>query len=72
MKQGRQLPRPLTRPARRFGVESGGSVSMELVLTLPLLLWALAATAVFYDGYRARYQAEMAAQTVADIMSRGV
>ncbi|MCB1360102.1 MAG: hypothetical protein H6899_01855 [Rhodobacter sp.] len=70
MKQGRQLPRPLTRPARRFGVESGGSVSMELVLTLPLLLWALAATAVFYDGYRARYQAEMAAQTVADIMSR--
>ena len=70
MEHGRQLPRIFTRPARRFGADNGGSVSLELVLTLPLLLWALAATAVFYDGYRARYQAEMAAQTVADIMSR--
>lgn len=61
------------RVARRlagFAGSNRGSVSVELVLTLPLLLWALAATVVFFDGYKARYQTQMAAQTVADIMSR--
>ena len=58
------------RPLDRFGRESAGSVSMELVIVLPLLLWALAATVVFFDGFRTRYHAQMAAQTVADVMSR--
>lgn len=57
-------------PLRRFGGDTRGTVSVELVIVLPLLLWALAATVVFYDGFRARYHAQMAAQTVADIMSR--
>lgn len=61
---------PLSRSLRRFGVETRGSASVELVIVLPLLLWALAATAVFFDGFKARYKAEMAAQTVADILSR--
>lgn len=60
----------LTRPLRRFRSDSRGSASVELVIVLPLLLWGLAATVVFFDGYKARYHAEMAAQTVADIMSR--
>lgn len=54
----------------RFSREANGSATVELVIVLPLLLWALAATVVFYDGYRTRYHAQMAAQTVADIMSR--
>lgn len=61
---------PLPRSLRRFGGETSGSASVELVIVLPLLIWALAATAVFFDGFKARYKAEMAAQTVADIMSR--
>ncbi|WP_127107479.1 TadE/TadG family type IV pilus assembly protein [Pararhodobacter zhoushanensis] len=47
-----------------------GSVAVEFVITLPLLLWGLVATVVFFEGYKARYNAQMAAQTVADIMSR--
>lgn len=61
---------PLPRFLRRFGAETRGSASVELVIVLPLLLWALAATAVFFDGFKARYKSEMAAQTVADILSR--
>lgn len=60
---------PLIR-MKRFSTDSRGSASVELVIVLPLLLWALAATAVFFDGFKARYQSEMAAQTVADILSR--
>lgn len=56
--------------ARQFGRDGRGSVSLELVLVLPLLLWALVATVIFFEGYQARYHAQMAAQTVADIMSR--
>ena len=54
----------------QFAKEARGSASVELVIILPMLLWALAATVVFYDGFRTRYHAQMAAQTVADIMSR--
>lgn len=54
----------------RFSRDTKGSASVELVIILPMLIWALAATAVFFDGFRTRYHAQMAAQTVADIMSR--
>jgi Flp pilus assembly protein TadG len=65
----RFLTRPL-HPFGRFTRETRGSVSVEMIIVLPLLIWALAATVVFYDGFRTRYHAQMAAQTVADIMSR--
>lgn len=64
------LSRLVLTPLRRFKRDTGGTVSVELVIVMPLLLWALAATVVFYDGFRNRYHAQMAAQTVADIMSR--
>ncbi|MBN8291352.1 pilus assembly protein [Rhodobacter sp. NTK016B] len=56
--------------ARGFVTGARGSVSIEFVLSLPLMLWGLAAMVVFFNGYQARYHAQMAAQTVADIMSR--
>lgn len=65
-----RLKRRLGARGRAFAGGSRGSVSVELVITLPLLMWALAASVVFYQGYQARYHAQMAAQTVADIMSR--
>ncbi|WP_370208756.1 TadE/TadG family type IV pilus assembly protein, partial [Pararhodobacter marinus] len=58
------------RRARGFVTGARGSVSIEFVLSLPLMLWGLAAMVVFFNGYQARYHAQMAAQTVADIMSR--
>lgn len=54
----------------RFLTGTRGSVSVELVIALPLLLWALAATAVFYDGFRTRYATQGAAYAVADALSR--
>lgn len=53
-----------------FASETRGAIAVELVIVLPLLLWALAATAVFFDGFRTRYMAQVAVQTVADAMSR--
>lgn len=64
-------PQTQNKPSRsRFSRDTTGSVSVELIIVLPMLIWALAATAVFFDGFRTRYHAQMAAQTVADIMSR--
>lgn len=57
-------------PISWFGRKDEGTISVELVIVLPMLIWALAASVVFYDGFRNRYHAQMAAQTVADIMSR--
>lgn len=57
-------------PARRFARDPKGSITVELVIVLPLLFWALVATVVFFDGFRSRNQAQMAAQTVADLLSR--
>lgn len=65
-----RLARRLGARGRAFAGNARGSVAVEMVVTLPLLLWALAASVVFYQGYQARYHAQMAAQTVADIMSR--
>lgn len=58
------------RRSRHRLADERGSLSLELVLVLPLLLWGLAVTVVAYDGFRARTQAQMAAQTVADLLSR--
>ncbi|PVH30316.1 TadE/TadG family type IV pilus assembly protein [Pararhodobacter oceanensis] len=55
---------------RRLWRGTEGSVSVETIIVVPLLCWALAASVVFYDGFSTRYHAQMAAQTVADIMSR--
>lgn len=64
-------PDPRTpRPLSGFSRDTRGSVSVELIIVIPMLLWALAASVVFYDGFRTRYHAQMAAQTVSDIMSR--
>lgn len=58
-------------PARsRFRDDTSGAVSVETMIILPLLLWALVATVVFFDAFRTRHQAQTAALTVADIISR--
>ena len=67
------LHRPMYRLRDFVGHFTGstkGTASVELVLILPLLIWAIAASAMFFDGYRSRYHTTMAAQTIADIMSR--
>ncbi len=58
------------RPLSRFGTDTRGSVSVETIIVLPMLLWALVATVVFFDGFRTRHQTQTAALTVSDIISR--
>ncbi|MCC5988990.1 MAG: pilus assembly protein [Pararhodobacter sp.] len=54
----------------RFRDDARGAVSVETIIILPLLLWALVATVVFFDAFRTRHQVQTAALTVADIVSR--
>ncbi len=56
--------------ARGFCRDSGGAVTIETLIVLPLMFWALVATLVFFDGFRSRNQTQVAAQTVADLLSR--
>lgn len=60
------------RRGRRIGGLSGtsGSVSVEAVIWLPILLWSLGAIYVFTDGYRSMISAVRATYTVSDLLSR--
>lgn len=55
---------------RRFKEDARAAVTVELVLVVPMLLWAFFATMIFNDAYRARTQAQAAALHVADAISR--
>lgn len=50
--------------------DESGSVSIETILVLPLLLWALAATVSFTDAFRSQATLQRSAFTVADLLSR--
>ncbi len=60
----------LHRVIRRFCGERDGSVMVETVICLPLLLWALVATYEFFEVFRYRSVREKATYTVADMLSR--
>ncbi len=53
-----------------FGRDTRGSVSVETIIVLPMLLWALVATVVFFDAFRTRHQTHTAALAVSDMISR--
>lgn len=47
-----------------------GSVSVEAILMLPLIIWCFLGTYVFYDAYRAQFVNTKAGYTIGDIISR--
>jgi len=55
---------------RKFRGAEDGSLSVEAVLMFPLLVWALAGSYVFFDGYRSKAVNLKAAYTISDILSR--
>lgn len=57
-------------PLAGFTRDTRGSVSVETIIILPLLLWALVATVVFFDAFRSRQQVQLAALAVSDLISR--
>ena len=55
---------------RRFARDTQGTMSVEAVMILPVLVWAFIAFTVMWDAYRVKNLAQRATYTVADIISR--
>jgi hypothetical protein len=57
-------------PLLRFARDDRGSMAVEAMLILPILVWAYLGTFVFFDGYRAQSINTKTAYTIGDILSR--
>lgn len=60
----------LTNRLRRFRREDDGTVTVEMLLILPVVLWAFLATFVFFDAFSSRTAAQRAAYTISDSIGR--
>ena len=47
-----------------------GTISIELLIIVPMLTWALISVIVYFDAFRAQYYSERANETIADMISR--
>jgi len=54
----------------RFRNDERGSVMVEAVITLPLLIWGIGATYEFFEVHRYSSARDKASYTIADIISR--
>ncbi len=54
----------------RFRVQEAASVSVEVVLMAPIMVWAFLSTLQFFDAYRAELISTKGALTIADMFSR--
>ena len=55
---------------RRFARKENGSLSVEAVFALPMLVWAVTATFVFWDAFKTLNISQKATYTIADMLSR--
>ena len=55
---------------KRFLRGETGSLSVEAVLILPILIWAITATLVFWDAFRTLNISQKATYTIAGMLSR--
>ena len=55
---------------KRFKTEEDGGLSIEAVLAIPMLVWAVTATFVFFDAFKTLNISQKATYTVADMLSR--
>ena len=53
-----------------FSRREDGSLSVEAVLILPILIWAMVATLVMWDAFKTLNVSQKATYTVADMISR--
>lgn len=60
----------IQRRIRDFRDGAEGSMSVEAVLIIPLLLWAYVAMFVYFDAFRARNEAEKASFVISDALTR--
>ena len=64
------MRRVLTTFRSFLGDRDEGSVSVETVLVMPILLWAYVSAFVFFDGFRTYNTNVKAAYTIGDMLSR--
>lgn len=55
---------------KRFRDDEDGVIAIELVLVVPILVWCLLSTFVYFDVFRVESNSTRAALTVADMFSR--
>ena len=55
---------------RNFLANEKGTLSIEAVLAVPILVWAMTATFVFWDAFKTLNISQKATYTVADMLSR--
>ena len=55
---------------KRYARGEEGSISIEAVLAVPMLVWAITATFVFWDAFKTLNVSQKATYTVADMLSR--
>ncbi|MBL4916025.1 TadE/TadG family type IV pilus assembly protein [Szabonella alba] len=60
----------LRHPFRRFARDDRGSVTLEAVIVLPVLIWAHAALFAYWDVYRTINTVQKASYTISDLISR--
>ncbi len=61
---------PIRTKAQAFWRGEDGSMTVEAVMILPLLLWAFLATFTYFDVYRAKNLALKANYAISDLLSR--
>ncbi len=55
---------------KAFRKDESGTLSIELLIAVPMLTWALISVIVYFDAFRAQYYSERANETIADMISR--
>lgn len=60
----------LKQQLKRFRREDSGSMVLEAVLVLPILLWGFLALYTFWDAYRATTTIQKAGYAISDMISR--
>lgn len=60
----------IRRTLHRFLAGEEASITVEAVIALPVVTWAVMATFVFFDAFRVNTTSQKAAYTVADALSR--
>ena len=60
----------LKRRFRRFAADDTGTITVESILILPVVMWAFVATFVYYDAFASRTASQRAAYTISDSIGR--
>lgn len=60
----------LLKSLHKFKADEDGTMSIELVLVVPLLVWALLSTFVYFDVFRVEANSNRASLTLAEMFSR--